>query len=92
MKRGEAREAVESARGLGDILHRLDDAAVEKLRAAFLSLLRVRGYFVTTPEDVAASLREIKNVGRGFDLFDLLDALGATNVLFDRPKEKSHGT
>lgn len=86
MKRGEAREAVEAARELGDSLHRLDDGDVERLRAAYLSLLCLRGYFVRTPEDVAASLREIKNVGPGFDLFDLFDAL------FDRPKEKSHGS
>ena len=81
MKRGEAQEAVETARKLGD--RRLDDAEAERLRAAFLSLLRVRGYFVETPEDVAASLREIEGVGRGFDLFDLFEAL--------RPKERSHG-
>ena len=53
------------------------------ISSVFLSLLRVRGYFVETPEEVAASLREIESVGRGFDLFDLFDAL--------RPKERSHG-
>jgi hypothetical protein len=76
--RGEAREGAEAARRLGEALHRQEAgvAGLERLRAAFLSLLRERGYFVKTPEDLATSIREIRDVGPGFDLYDLFDCLG----------------
>ena len=38
---------------------------------SFKRLLHRRGYFVTTPAQVAASLEEIAAVGEGFDLYDL---------------------
>jgi hypothetical protein len=80
--RGEAREGAETARRLGEALHRqeADVAGLERLRGAFLDLLRERGYFVKTPEDVATSVREIRDVGPGFDLYDLSDALAACDV------------
>jgi hypothetical protein len=38
---------------------------------SFKRLLHRRGYFVTTPAQLATSLDEIDAVGEGFDLFDL---------------------
>jgi len=42
---------------------------------SFKRLLHRRGYFVTTPAQLAASLEEIAIVGEGFDLFDLARTL-----------------
>jgi len=38
---------------------------------SFKRLLHRRGYFVSTPAQVEASLEEIASVGEGFDLYDL---------------------
>ena|SRR5688572_29572382 len=38
---------------------------------SFKRLLHKRGYFVTTPAQLATSLDEIAAVGEGFDLFEL---------------------
>ena len=42
----------------------------------FVSLLQRRGYFITPPGELAASLAEIRSMGEGFDLYDLSRALG----------------
>jgi hypothetical protein len=42
---------------------------------SFKRLLHRRGYFVTTPAQLAASLDEIAAVGEGFDLYDLVRTL-----------------
>jgi hypothetical protein len=44
---------------------------------AFTRLLHRRGYWVTPPADLDASLREIREMGSGFDLYELLGALAA---------------
>ena len=79
MKRGDVRGAIEAARRLGDALPRGNG-----LRGAFLELLDQRGFFVESPEQVAASIREIREVGPGFDLYELSDAL--------RIEEMTHGS
>ena len=70
MRRGDVRGAIEEARRLGDALPRGNG-----LLGAFLVLLDQRGYFVKSPEQIAASLREIRDMGPGFDLYELSDAL-----------------
>ncbi|HEX7901843.1 MAG TPA: hypothetical protein VF950_29060 [Planctomycetota bacterium] len=75
MKRGDVRKAVEAARRLGTA-----DGGLEEVRGAFLALLDQRGYFVGTSEQIDASLREIQDVGPGFDLYDLAEALAARDV------------
>lgn len=42
---------------------------------SFKRLLHRRGYFVTTPAQLATSLDEITAVGEGFDLFELARTL-----------------
>ncbi len=37
----------------------------------FLELLHRRGFFADTPERISTSLREIAEIGKGFDLYDL---------------------
>ena len=70
MKRGDVRGAAEAARRLGD-------PPAEGLRGVFFALLDQRGYFVKSAEQIAASLREILEVGPGFDLYELSAALAA---------------
>ncbi len=50
-------------------------AALKRLWASFQSLLERRGYFVATPAELETSLREIADLGEGFDLHDLARAL-----------------
>jgi len=50
------------------------EADVAALWIAFRRLLDRRGYFVSTPTELARSIEEIHAVGEGFDLYDL--ALG----------------
>lgn len=52
-----------------------ESAALKRLWASFQSLLQRRGYFVDTPAELEASLREIADLGEGFDLHDLARAL-----------------
>jgi len=47
-----------------------------RIRRAFVALMGRRGYFVSTPRELAASLEEIREVGEGFDLFDLAIRFG----------------
>jgi hypothetical protein len=42
---------------------------------AFVRLLDRRGYFVDTPDELATSLKEIEEIGAGFDLYDLAQSL-----------------
>ena len=81
MRRGDVRGAVEAARRLGGALR---GGPANGLRRAYLELLDQRGYFVRTPEQIAASIREIREVGPGFDLYELSDAL--------RIEEMIHGS
>jgi hypothetical protein len=46
-----------------------------RLWEAFRTLLRRRGYFVDSPSQVSDSLREIAEIGAGFDLHDLATTL-----------------
>ena len=73
MRRGDVREALGAARRLRR--SPAEGARLEVLREAFLALLDRRGYFVETPAQIEASLREIREVGPGFDLYDLVEAL-----------------
>lgn len=82
MRRGETREAVEAARKLSGLLHdgAVSRTGLETLREAFLKLLDLRGYFTASTRDVARSVSEIRDVGEGFDLYDLSAALAACDV------------
>jgi len=79
----EALEAVEPAQAmtvlstLADDLHASgqDGLDLNRAWASFKQLLQRRGYFVETPDQLSASLREIQDVGAGFDLFDLARSL-----------------
>lgn len=46
-----------------------------ELWRSFKMFLQRRGYYVSTPQQVAQSLAEIRDVGAGFDLYELACAL-----------------
>lgn len=73
IRRGETGPAIEAARRLGRRIHESsdDDGGLEDVRPAFLALLDLRGYLVRTAEDLAGAIQEIRDVGPGFDLYDL---------------------
>lgn len=50
---------------------RSDGEGLQAAWDAFLGLLERRGFFVSTPDQVATSLDEIRDVGPGFDLYEL---------------------
>ena len=63
-----------------------------KLRRAFAALLARRGYFVATRGELGASLEEIRDLGPGFDLYDLAARLERIRPgLLPIGKETSHG-
>jgi hypothetical protein len=79
----EALEAVEPSQatralsGLAEALHArgADELDLNHAWKAFKRLLSRRGYFVDTPAKLIASLKEIQQIGEGFDLFDLARSL-----------------
>lgn len=48
-----------------------------RVREPLVRLLHRRGYFVRTPEELAASIEEIRQTGTGFDLYELLAAIAS---------------
>ena len=76
---GETRSALDVAVELKADLRR-DGPGFDRLRRAFVGLLGRRGYLVSTPEEIRSSIAEIRDVGPGFDLYDLLEALAALDV------------
>jgi len=79
----EALEAVEPTQAmtvlstLADDLHASGQDRLDLNRAweSFKQVLQRRGYFVETPAELSRSLREIQEVGAGFDLYDLARSL-----------------
>lgn len=79
----EALEAVEPAQAmtvlstLADDLHKSgqDRLNLDQAWERFKQLLQRRGYYVETPAKLSASLKEIEEVGAGFDLYDLARSL-----------------
>jgi hypothetical protein len=92
---GETRLAIQDAVGLEQRLRREGKNGFPrtKAREGFLDLLKRRGYFIDTPLELKASLQEIRNVGEGFDLYDLAAQLERVKPgLLPIPvKEKRHG-
>lgn len=61
--------------------HPPEEAASKALRETFFELLRRRGYFVGSADQIQASLEEIRQVGEGFDLFDLARGLAEYDMM-----------
>jgi alkanesulfonate monooxygenase SsuD/methylene tetrahydromethanopterin reductase-like flavin-dependent oxidoreductase (luciferase family) len=82
LEAGDCRRAAERARSLRESLHdgTLDPSPFGDCRDAWLRLLNRRGYFVGTPAELAQSLEEIRQLGEGFDLFDLARALASSDA------------
>lgn len=82
LRRGETRPALETTKRLDREIHegRIDAEALEGTRAAFLALLDLRGYLLRTPEELAGSIREIRELGPGFDLYDLAAGLASCDA------------
>jgi hypothetical protein len=79
---GETGPALTAAVRLQEALHRSQDsgADLDRLRHAYVALLERRGYRVGSPEALVAAIEEIRDVGPGFDLFDLSEALAAVDA------------
>jgi hypothetical protein len=81
-----AAEPVVATGSLDQLIDRLrresrDGLDLAALRAAYLQLLRRRGYFIDPPEALSRSLGEIAAVGPGFDLYDLSRSLARYETL-----------
>lgn len=77
MEAAEPTQATTVLARLADDLHAhgIHGVNLAGMWTSFMHLLQRRGYYVTTPGQVAASLKEIEAVGEGFDLFDLARSL-----------------
>ena len=73
----EPSQAIAALAALSNELHSRGQERIDLTRAweGFKLLLERRGYFVDSPENLAASLKEIQAVGPGFDLYDLARSL-----------------
>ncbi len=74
MEAGQARDAVDALSRLEASVRqkgKADGVRLSRIWEAFRLLLHRRGYFVSAPEQIADSLKEIHEVGQGFDLHDL---------------------
>jgi hypothetical protein len=69
---GETRQAIQD---LGRLEEKRNGFPTTRVKAAFVDLLRRRGFFVDRPAELRRSLQEIREVGEGFDLFDLATRL-----------------
>ena len=56
--------------------------AFEGLLEAFRTLLRRRGYFVSSPSDLSTTLGDLHTLGQGFDLYDLAEDLAALDTVW----------
>ena len=82
MEAAEPLQATEALVRLTADLHArgVDGVNLSGMWNSFKRLLHRRGYFVTTPGQLAASLDEIAEVGEGFDLYDLARNLAAVDI------------
>src|SRR5437667_4779 len=73
MESGDTIRAIAAARKLarGVWERRSVSLVPDGVAGAFHSLLERRGYFVSTPPDLAATLEAIRKLGAGFDPYDL---------------------
>ena len=61
-----------------------DPSALAGAWGPFVRLLYRRGYFVSSPRLLEVTLREILEMGPGFDLYDLTTALARCDALLAR--------
>ena len=82
LKLGEARSAAVAAVHLESAMRRSGRNGIgfERLRDAYMALLDRRGFLVRTPEELSRTIREIQDVGAGFDLYDLSEALAGVDA------------
>ena len=83
LESGDCARALAFIRDLADALRDGKEAkpAWPALADAFRSLLRRRGYFVSSPANFENSLDEIHFLGEGFDLYDLARQLAALDTI-----------
>jgi hypothetical protein len=82
MSLAEVRPAVSAAIRLESALRRTrrNGIGLDRLRSAFVRLLERRGFLVGSPDDLSRSIAEIRDVGIGFDLYDLSEALAGVDA------------
>lgn len=80
---GNARGALLALRSLRNSLweRKSTPFALEGLQGPFRTLLRRRGYFVSSPSELSATLEDIRALGPGFDLYDVAEELAALDML-----------
>jgi hypothetical protein len=83
LESGDIQRALAVARELASRLWQRKERNVplEEWEEAFRRLLLRRGYFVSTPADLASSLDEIRTLGEGFDLYELARQLAALDTI-----------
>ncbi len=82
----DAGEPLEATAALDRLTTQLQDEGLDGINlsglwAGFKRLLYRRGYFVNTPVELSTSLKEIEQVGEGFDLYDLARGLAQYDLL-----------
>lgn len=83
MEAAEPSRAAEAIRGLEGALRQKRSSGVPDFKGAwdaFLRLLFRRGFFTSTSEEMRESLKEIREVGDGFDLYELAKAMARCDV------------
>jgi hypothetical protein len=83
MESGDTQRAIASIRDLARELwaRKVGSFSPDGLETAFQALLHRRGYFVSTPSDLSASLADIQALGEGFDLYDLARSLAELDTV-----------
>jgi len=86
LEAGDAVRALAALRNLSTMLweRRQGDLPARDLSTRFRTLLRRRGYFVESPQDLASSLEEIHGLGEGFDLYHVARELAALDTLISQ--------
>lgn len=85
----EAAEPAQATAVLADLTARLHAQGVNGVNLTCMwnslkRLLHRRGYFVATAAQLSASLKEIEEIGEGFDLFDLARNLARYDAVRNR--------
>lgn len=82
MEAVEPSQAAELLSGLTESLHgqKKNGFDLQQAWERFKRLLERRGYFTSTRDELEASLNEIHDLGKGFDLFDLARGLARYDV------------
>ncbi|MBI2933817.1 MAG: hypothetical protein HYY16_19410 [Planctomycetes bacterium] len=83
MEAGEASEAAEALQRVERCVHEnrsAESLPLDELRERFYHLLHRRGFYVSTEDEIRRSVQEIREIGAGFDLYELARVLAQCDV------------